>query len=199
MSLKMLFPPRLCSPKELLWSRYLKRFIHSSYYPWQPYPLPPSPRPPPNHAEWLSGAEKQPSSYTPCQAQALSLKQATFVHWLPLNSSFSSEPFLKKSRSPSLWMPSLPRSHVSYFLLPLSSVTQQIYLGTGSGFASQNLGCKSFLYLKGIKSISVPTFYQLHAVSAESLMSVQASHRASPHHRHADTWWNSVPKSHHLP
>lgn len=92
----MLCSPRLCSPKKLLWSRCLKRFIHSSSCSWQPHPLPSFPKPPPNCAEWQSGAEEQPSSYTPCQAQELSLKQATFVHQLPLNSSFSSEPFLKK-------------------------------------------------------------------------------------------------------
>lgn len=40
---------------------------------------------------------------TPCQVQTLSLKQTIFVHWLPLNSSFSSEPFKKTLRSPSLW------------------------------------------------------------------------------------------------
>lgn len=147
--LKMLFSPRLCSPKKLLWSRYLKRFIHSSSCPWHPYPPPPFPKPPSNCAEWLSGAEGQPSAYTPCQTQALSLKQATFAHWLPSNSSFRSEPYSKKLRSPLLWMPSFPRSHVSYFLLPLSSVTQQICIATGSGFVSQNFVCKSFLYLEG--------------------------------------------------
>lgn len=93
--LKMLFSPRLCSPKKLLWSRYLKRFIHSSSCPWHPYPPPPFPKRPSNCAEWLSGAEGQPSAYTPCQTQALSLKQATFAHWLPSNSILGLNPIQK--------------------------------------------------------------------------------------------------------
>lgn len=90
-------------------------------------------------------------------------------------------------------MPSFPRSHVFYFLLPL-------YLRTGSDFASQNLGWKSLLCLKEIMSFSVSTFYQLHAPSAAfRLYMPLTALLTAPHHMHTDTPWNLGLKLHRLP
>lgn len=57
-----------------------------------------------------------------------------------------------------------------HLLLP-SHPLQHIYIGKGSGFASQNVGYESFLYLKGIVSFSVPTFW-----AQDSLMCAQGPH-----------------------
>lgn len=56
----------------------------------------------------------------------------------------------------------------SHLLLPLSRGTGYISAGTGSGFASQNFGSTSFLYLMMIMifSFSAPAFCQLYALSA---------------------------------
>lgn len=138
----MFFPPRLYSSGNFFWSRYLKGFIQISLLPTGLlllYPDIPS------------------SSCSPYQAQALLLKQATYVHWFLLTSNFSTKIsffffFLNEVFTP---------------LLPHRGVAQQISLRTGWSLASENFGCKFFLCLKGIMSFPVPTLCQLPAFSIE--------------------------------
>lgn len=168
----MLFSPRLSGPKKLLWNRFLKRFIPSFSCPRQPYPLLPFPSSLRNCAEWLCGAEGQLMPLSHVRCKHCPWNKPPLSTGFPQTPALALSPFKKKSRD-------LHHSGVTtliplklHLLLP-SPPLRYIHVGKGAGFASQNAGCESFLYLKGIVSFSVPRFR-----AQDSLMSAQGSHRA---------------------